>query len=172
MSKELNSWSSCRCRRTAQEFLIMEGQKDSRSDYSSGVLRAVDCITVPVPDLDSGLAFYLDALGQRLLWRSDDLGQAGLELPDGDTELVLTTRQDYLPGWLVDSADRAAEAIRAAGGRLVSAAADIPVGRVAVVADPFDNVLVLLDLSKGRYLTDSAGTVVGTTDEPTIDRLS
>jgi hypothetical protein len=36
---------------------------------------------------------------------------------------------------------------------------DIPVGRVAVVADPFDNILVLLDLSKGHYVTDKIGTV-------------
>jgi hypothetical protein len=38
---------------------------------------------------------------------------------------------------------------------------DIPVGRAAVVADPFDNVLVMLDLSKGQYSTDSAGRVTG-----------
>src|SRR5438874_1414896 len=31
--------------------------------------------------------------------------------------------------------------------------------RLAVVADPFGNTLVLLDLSKGRYVTDSAGPV-------------
>jgi hypothetical protein len=41
---------------------------------------------------------------------------------------------------------------------------DIPVGRAAVVADPFGNVLVMLDLSKGRYLTDSTGQV--TSDPP------
>jgi hypothetical protein len=44
-------------------------------------------------------------------------------------------------------------------GRLLSPPFDIPVGRVAVVADPFDNVLVLIDLSKGRYATDELGTV-------------
>jgi hypothetical protein len=33
------------------------------------------------------------------------------------------------------------------------------VGRLAVVADPFDNVLVLIDLSKGRYVTDERGNV-------------
>jgi hypothetical protein len=38
---------------------------------------------------------------------------------------------------------------------------DIPVGRVAIVADPFGNVLVLIDLSKGRYVTDQAGRVSG-----------
>jgi hypothetical protein len=43
---------------------------------------------------------------------------------------------------------------------------DIPVGRVAVVADPFGNTLVLLDLSKGRYVTDGAGEVTGVTSDP------
>ena len=38
---------------------------------------------------------------------------------------------------------------------------DIPVGRVAVVADPFGSILVLLDLSRGRYVTDSTGNVTG-----------
>jgi hypothetical protein len=38
---------------------------------------------------------------------------------------------------------------------------DIPVGRVAVVADPFGNVLVLAGLSKGRYVTDRTGNVTG-----------
>ena len=38
---------------------------------------------------------------------------------------------------------------------------DIPVGRVAVVADPFGNTLVLLDLSKGHYVTDATGNVTG-----------
>ena len=44
---------------------------------------------------------------------------------------------------------------------MVTGPFDIPVGRAAVVADPFGNVLVLLDLSKGRYVTDSAGNVTG-----------
>jgi hypothetical protein len=38
---------------------------------------------------------------------------------------------------------------------------EIPVGRVAVVADPFGNPLVILDLSKGRYVTDGGGQVTG-----------
>jgi hypothetical protein len=32
---------------------------------------------------------------------------------------------------------------------------------VALVADPFANVLVLVDLSKGRYFTDEKGNVTG-----------
>ena len=48
-----------------------------------------------------------------------------------------------------------------ASGGSVHAPVDIPVGRVAVVADPFGNRLTLLDLSKGRYLTDADGIVTG-----------
>ena len=130
----------------------------------TGLLRAVDAVTVRVPDLDSGLAFYRDALGHELIWRNDDIGQAGLRLPDSDTEIVLATELDYAPSWLVDSADVAAEQFVSQGGRLVTAPFDIPVGRCAVAEDPFGNRLVLLDLSKGRYVTDNHGTVTGVED--------
>jgi predicted enzyme related to lactoylglutathione lyase len=116
-----------------------------------GLFLRVDAVTVPVPDLDTGLAFYGDALGHRLRWRNDAVGQAGLELPDGDSELVLTTRQNYEPNWLVESVDDAVEVLTDQGGDLVGGPFDIPVGRVAVVRDPFGNPLVLVDLSKGTY---------------------
>jgi hypothetical protein len=83
------------------------------------------------------------------------------DLPGSDTEIVLTTRQAYEPNWLVTSADHAAAAIQAAGGRVVTEPSDIPIGRVAVVADPSGNTLVLVDLSKGRYVTDGTGNVTG-----------
>jgi hypothetical protein len=40
---------------------------------------------------------------------------------------------------------------------------DIPVGRLAVVADPFGNTLVPLDVSKGHDATDAAGNVTAVT---------
>jgi predicted enzyme related to lactoylglutathione lyase len=125
------------------------------------LLQKVDAVSVPVPDLDAGLAFYRDRLGHQLRWRNDEIGAAGLALPGSDTEIVLTTRLRYEPDWLVASADQAADAVAAAGGRIIAEPEDIPVGRVAVVEDPFGNVLVLLDLSKGRYVTDDHGTVTG-----------
>jgi predicted enzyme related to lactoylglutathione lyase len=118
-----------------------------------------------VPDLDAGIAFYVERLGHRLRWRNDDISAAAVALPESDTEIVLTTEHGYEPNWLVDSADSAAQSITEAGGRLLAAPFDIPVGRVAVVADPFDNVLVLIDLSKGRYLTDEQGTVTSVAED-------
>lgn len=126
---------------------------------SEPLLRKVDAVTFHVPNLDAGLAFYVDRLGHALRWRNDAIGAAAVALPESDTEIVLTTQHGYEPNWLVDSADAAADSVVEAGGRVLAAPFDVPVGRVAVVADPFDNVLVLLDLSKGRYATDEHGTV-------------
>jgi hypothetical protein len=51
----------------------------------------------------------------------------------------------------------------AAGGRVLSEPIPIPVGRLAVVNDPFGNTLILLDLSAGTYTTDDTGRVTGVT---------
>jgi predicted enzyme related to lactoylglutathione lyase len=125
------------------------------------LLRRVDAVTVPVPEIDQGLRFYRDALGHQLLWRNDDVRQAGLRLPDSDTELVLTEHQAYEPAWLVSSAIQAAGVIVQAGGEIIEGPLDTPVGTVVVVHDPFGNRLVLLDLSKGTYVTDAEGNVAG-----------
>jgi len=137
---------------------------------SSPLLRLVDAVTIPVPDLDEGLRFYRDQLGHQLLWRNNDIGQAGLLLPDSTTEIVLSTDVGYAPTWLVASLDEALDDITAAGGRVVDQPRTIPVGRLALGADPFGNRLVLLDLSEGRYVTnaahDAAHEVVGVIKPP------
>ncbi|WP_350277531.1 VOC family protein [Kribbella sp. HUAS MG21] len=129
------------------------------------VLRSVDAVTLTVPDLDAGLRFYRDALGHELLWRNDELGQAGLRCPESATEIVIATGLPPEPNWLVRSVAEAIELITAAGGQLLSGPIDIPVGRVAAVSDPFGNRLVLVELSKGLYTTDEDGQVTGVAPE-------
>jgi len=125
------------------------------------LLRRVDAVMVPVPSIEEGLRFYSEVLGHELLWRNHDLGQAGLRVPGSETEIVLTEHQPYEPAWLVSSAVEAADVIGQAGGQVIEGPLDIPVGTVFVVHDPFGNRLVLLDLSKGTYITDANGQVTG-----------
>jgi len=87
---------------------------------TTNLFQMVDAVSVSVPDLNAGLRFCRDSLGHQLRWRHDDISQAGLALPGGDTEIVLTTLCEYEPNWLVASADYAATAVWAADGRVVS----------------------------------------------------
>ena len=120
----------------------------------------VDSLQLTVPSLDAGLAFYRDALGHQLLWRTEHA--VGLRMPHSETELVVQTeRPQPEVDLLVESVELATERVVAAGGALLAGPSEIPVGRVVAVADPFGNSLVLLELSKGHYRTDASGTVTG-----------
>lgn len=122
----------------------------------------VDCLGVQVSDLDRALAFYRDELGHRLLWRTPT--SAGLAFGDGGPMPELVLHMDVWPiaaALKVASVPEAIERFVAAGGRLVEPPAKIPIGLLAVVADPWNNHLVLLDASKGRLRMDSERNVVG-----------
>ena len=129
-------------------------------DSQSALFHKVDCIRLYVPNLESGLAFYRERLGQSLIWRSES--SAGLRMPGSEAEIVLQCEQ---PGQEVDltveSADAAAERFAQAGGQVVVAPFDIPIGRCSMVRDPWGNSLVLLDTSKGLLATDEQGNVIG-----------
>ncbi|MDQ5826584.1 MAG: VOC family protein [Chloroflexota bacterium] len=123
------------------------------------LFKKVDCLRIAVPDLEAGLAFYRDRLGHELIWRDETA--AGLRMPDTDAEIVVQTERDNMEiDLLVSSADAAAQAIIAAGGRVVVPPFDIQIGRCVVVQDPWHNQLVLLDMSKGPLQTDAEGRVI------------
>jgi lactoylglutathione lyase len=120
----------------------------------------IDCLRLPVRDLDEALAFYSDKLGHALIWRTDVA--AGLRLPDSNAELVLQTERPEIETDLsVESVEVAVERFVAAGGSLIAAPFEIQMGRCTVVADPFGNVQVTLDASRGLLTTDAEGRVVG-----------
>ncbi len=124
------------------------------------LFRKIDCLQVPVPDLEAGLAFYRDKLGHELIWRTATA--AGLRLPDTDAEIVLQTERPGMEAnLLVPAADEAARRVVEAGGKLLAGPFDIQIGRCAVLEDPRGNALVLLDMSKGHLVTDAHGNVTG-----------
>jgi len=123
------------------------------------LFRKVDCVRMPVTDLEAALAFYRDRLGHELVWRTAT--SAGLRMPDGDAEIVVHTEG----GWtetdlLVDSVDDAVARVVDAGGSVAQPPFEIAIGRCAVVRDPFGNMLVVLDMSKGPLRTNAAGHVI------------
>jgi predicted enzyme related to lactoylglutathione lyase len=121
---------------------------------TNALFRKVDCLSIPVPDLESALAFYSESLGHELIWRSDKA--AGLKLPGSNAELVLHTENRASETDLaVDSVPEALARFTSAGGKVLSGPFEIQIGLCAVVSDPWDNVLVILDASKGPLQGDS-----------------
>jgi len=126
----------------------------------SSVFRKVDCISLPVEDLDSALGFYRDSLGHELIWRDETA--AGLRLPDSNAELVLHTDARPMETDLtVESVHDAIARIQAAGGTVVVEPFEIRIGLCAVVRDPWNNHIVILDQSKGLLKVDADGNIVG-----------
>jgi predicted enzyme related to lactoylglutathione lyase len=124
------------------------------------LFRKVDCVRISVPDLESGLAFYRDRLGQQLIWRTETM--AGLRMPETDAEVVLHTEPERIEvDFLVESVEEAVTEIKRAGGQVIVSPFEIQIGKCAVVADPWGNELVVLDTSKGALVTDEEGNVAG-----------
>ncbi len=119
------------------------------------LLKKVDAVLVKVSNLQKGIDFYCKQLGQKLYWKKGDMAGLGL----GESELVLSTKFDPETDILVESVLEAVDVIVKGGGSVIYKPKDIPVGKVAVVKDPFGNVLTLVDLSKGLYQTDKKGNV-------------
>jgi predicted enzyme related to lactoylglutathione lyase len=127
----------------------------------AALFRKIDCHSVPVNDLDAAIAFYGGALGHELIWR--DGGAAGLRLPESEAELVLhTDARPIETDLLVESVPDAIARFVAAGGTLLAGPFEIRIGLCAVLRDPWQNPLVILDQSKGLLRTDADGRVIDT----------
>jgi lactoylglutathione lyase len=126
----------------------------SLPDTNGALFNDVDCVQIPVPDLDAGLAFYCDALGHKLIWRTPTA--AGLQMTDSPSEIVIQTERPELEVNLsTTSADAAARRFVEAGGTLIVPPFDIAIGRCVVAQDPWGNRLVMLDHTRGRLLINS-----------------
>ena len=126
----------------------------------TALFRRVDCHSIPVANLEAALAFYRDGLGHELIWR--DAAAAGLRLPDSEAELVLhTDERPVETDLLVASVPAAIERFLQAGGQVVAGPFEIRIGLCAVLEDPWQNRLVILDSSKGQLSTDAEGNIIG-----------
>src|SRR4030095_16160018 len=126
------------------------------------LLLNVDCHSLPVADLDAAIQFYV-SLGHELIWR--DSVAAGLRLPQSEAELVLhTDTRPIETDFRVRSVTEAVAAFVRAGGRLIRGPFEIRIGLCAVLADPWNNPIVILDTSKGLLKVDEHKNVVARDD--------
>lgn len=109
----------------------------------------IDCIRIPVENLEKGLDFYSKKLGHELLWKTET--SVGLKLGDDKTEI----------DFHVKDVQQASKAFVQAGGEIVKGPFEIPIGRCVVVKDPWENQYVILDSSKGIFETDENKKVIG-----------
>lgn len=124
------------------------------------LFKNVDCIRIYVPDLKEGLTFYRDGLGMKVIWKTDSA--IGLGMGDDVTEVVIQNEDKRNEVDIkVDSVIDAVEEIKNAGGEVVYGPFDIKIGQCAVVKDPWNNEYVILDSTKGIFITDSEGNIIG-----------
>lgn len=128
------------------------------------IFKNIDCIELYVSDLNEGIQYYCDSMGLKLLWRNEDM--VGLGMENDITEIVLQSqRKQVLVDIKVESVDESIEKIKEAGGTVEYGPFDVPIGRCAVILDKWDNKYVILDMTKGRYVTDGDGNVTGVSKE-------
>lgn len=127
--------------------------------FGRPLFKFIDCVELYVPNLQDGIEYY-QRLGLKVLWKTD--AAVGLAMDNSTSEIVL---QNERPGISVDvkvqSVVDAVGDIEKAGGRIVYGPFDIRIGKCAVVEDPWGNRHVILDTSKGTYITDEEGNIVG-----------
>ena len=85
--------------------------------------------------------------------RKQDETSVGLGLPDTDAEIVLHCDPD-IPNqlevyYLVDDVISAVQVLEQRGCHILNGPFHIPIGKGAVIADPFGTRLCILDMTKG-----------------------
>ncbi len=124
------------------------------------LFKYVDCIQFYVPNLQEGIDYYCKSLGLRIIWKSDSA--VGLGMDESITEVVIQNeRNEQEIDIKVDSVINAIVEIEKAGGKILYGPFDIKIGKCAVVKDPWNNKYVILDSTKGIFITDSDGNIIG-----------
>jgi lactoylglutathione lyase len=115
------------------------------------MLKKIDCVMIRVEDLEAAAVYYSDVFGLRRIWQDET--SVGLGFPETDAEVVLH-RNPEIPSpvdvhYLVDDVVYSVQVLRENGCRVLSEPFDIPIGKCAVVRDPFGTTLSILDMSNG-----------------------
>jgi lactoylglutathione lyase len=116
------------------------------------MFKKIDCVMIRIDDVAAGEKFYSEVFGLKPLWREG--GSVGLALPESDTEIVLHNNS-AIPHrvevhYLVDNVVMAVKQHAENGCRVLTPPFDVLIGKCAVIQDPFDTTICLLDLTSGK----------------------
>lgn len=116
------------------------------------MFKKIDCVMVRVGDVAAGERFYSEVFGLKPLWR--EVGSVGMGLPQTDAEIVLHNSAG-IPHkvevhYLVDDVVAAVKTYAEKGCRVLVQPFDVLIGKCAVIEDPFQTTICLLDLTSGR----------------------
>ena len=129
-------------------------------DLEKSLFKKLDCLRIYVPDLNKGLKYYHEYLGLKIKWKTER--EIGLLMEDGIGELVIQDKDKREETDIkVDSVLEAIPIIEKAGGKVIHGPFDIKIGKCAVVEDPWNNKMVILDSTKGTFVTDDDGNILG-----------
>jgi predicted enzyme related to lactoylglutathione lyase len=116
------------------------------------MLKKIDCVMIRVDDLAASEKFYSEVFGLKALWR--EAGSVGMALPETNAEIVLHNNA-AIPHkvevhYLVDNVVAAVKYYAENGCRVLAPPFDVLIGKCAVIQDPFDTTICLLDLTSGK----------------------
>jgi glyoxylase I family protein len=138
------------------ELAFTPGSLPARTTSPAGraedaLLRKIDCVMVKVENLDAARRFYERVLGLTHLWSNPH--SIALGMRDCDAEIVLhddpQIPRECNVHYLVGDVKETAAKLSSAGCSVMVAPFEVRVGMCAVLRDPFENLLNLIDMSKG-----------------------
>lgn len=124
------------------------------------IFKNIDCVQFYIPNLQDGVEYYCNKLGLKIIWKSDSA--IGLGMSEGIAEIVIQNeRKEQEVDIKVESVVDTIIEIEKAGGEIICGPFDIKIGKCAVVKDPWGNQYVILDSTKGTFITDDKGEIIG-----------
>ena len=116
------------------------------------MFKKIDCVMIRVDDVAAAEKFYSEVFGLKPLWR--EAGSVGMGFPETDAEIVLHSTAG-IPNkvevhYLVDDVVAAVKSYEEKGCRVLAPPFDVLIGKCAVIQDPFETTICLLDLTSGR----------------------
>ena len=112
-------------------------------------LLKIDNIMYKVSDLKKSEAFYVNTLGCKKVWEDKDFQMIGFMFEKSDSEIVIHTNPnipkfDY--SYLVEDVISFCKEVKEKGYKILLEPIDARPGKYAVIADPDNNAIPIIDL--------------------------